>query len=68
MIKLQFYLLEKIQRFETLLNKCMEKIKTSKERIGQLETENDILKYNEASKEDELDKLQVVLCHSCIQN
>lgn len=46
----------------------MEKIKTSKERIGQLETENDTLKHNEASKEDELDKLQVVLRHSCIQN
>lgn len=37
----------------------MEKIKAHKERIGQLQSENETLKQNEASKEEELDKLQV---------
>ena len=46
----------------------MENIKTQKERIGQLQTENETLKQNEASKEDELDKLQVTLRYSCIHN
>ena len=53
------YISEKLQRFESLLIKCKENIKTQKERIAQLQTDNESIKRSEMLKQNELDQLKV---------
>lgn len=39
--------------------KCKENIKTQKDRIAQLQTENEAVRANEAKKNDEMENLHV---------
>lgn len=50
---------EKLQRFEGLLLKCKENIKTQKDRIAHLQAENETVRANEAKKVEEIDYLHV---------
>ncbi len=56
---LVFYNPEKLVRFESLLMKCKENIKGQKERIAQLQADNEAVKQTEAAKSNELADLQV---------
>jgi regulator of replication initiation timing len=52
--------LEKLQRFESLLMKCKENIKSHIERNGELQTENEVLKQKETQKAEEINNVQVM--------
>ncbi len=54
-----FYNAEKLVRFESLLMKCKENIKSQKERIAQLQADNEAVKQTETAKSNELSDLQV---------
>ena len=51
--------LERLVRFESLLMKCKENIKGQKERIAQLQAENEAAKQMETAKNNEIGDLQV---------
>lgn len=50
---------EKIQRFEALLLKSTENIKSKNERINELQTENENLKQNNSREKEEYENSQV---------
>merc|ERR1740128_862 len=49
---------EKLTKFESLLIKCKENIKFQKERVSQLQTDNEAIKQNELHNQNEIDKLK----------
>lgn len=51
---------EKLQRFESLLMKCKENIKSHIERNSELQAENETLKQKETQKNEEIDSVQVM--------
>ena len=56
-----FITLEKLQRFESLLLKCKEKIRTQKEQIGKLEADHETAVKSLGDKEEEIRQLHVIL-------
>ena len=56
--------IEKLQRFESLLVKCKENIKSQKERIAQLKTENESTNQREMLKQKEIDQINVLYTYN----